>query len=179
MHVVNRTSSSNSYTLTLSGGSLFLPYICLSHTSPDWGLVASWGGRIYKITFQTNSFETFVGQSANSITNGYGTNARFNGPQAISLSPDDSYALVADYNNHLIRKITMTTAFVDTFAGTSGSAGAVNGVGTNAKLNLPASVSISPDGNFAVVSNFGSHIINRIILSTVEVSLLAGTVNSQ
>lgn len=171
IRIMNRTS------LTSSPSGIFIPSlrgICLSYTSADWGLVTSLNGRIYKIDFQTNAFETFVGQAPSGMANGYGTNAQFNNPYVTALSSDDSYALVADMGNHLIRKITMTTALVETFAGTSGSSGSINGVGTNAKFYGPVSVVISPDGTFALVVNFNSHILNKILIATAEVSVIAG-----
>jgi DNA-binding beta-propeller fold protein YncE len=175
IRVVNRTSSSSSlsgiYILSIRG-------ICVSNLSPQWGLVTSWNGIIYQIYFETNSVVTLAGQSAYAMVNGQGTNAQFYNPYGIALSPDDSYALVADFNNHLIRKITMAAASVETFAGTSGSSGTLAGVGTNARFKYPMGVAISPDGTFALVSNYGGHVINKIILTTAEVSILAGAANS-
>jgi hypothetical protein len=176
IRVVNRTSSS-SYLSGIYISNIF--GISLSNISPEWGLVSSWNGIIYQVYFETNSVVTLAGQSASGMVNGQGTNAQFYNPYAISLSPDDSYALVADFNNHLIRKITMATASVETFAGTSGSSGTLAGVGTNARFNRPIGVAISPDGTFALVSNYDGHGINKIILTTAEVSILAGVANSR
>jgi DNA-binding beta-propeller fold protein YncE len=175
IRVVNRTSSSSS----LSG--IYIPSIrgiCVSNISPEWGLVTSVSGIIYQIYFETNSVVTLAGQSAQGMVNGQGTNAKFSSLYAIALSLDDSYALVADYSNHLIRKITMATASVETFAGTSGSSGTLAGVGTNSRFKCPIGVTISPDGTFALVSNDYGHVINKIILTTAEVSILAGAANS-
>jgi DNA-binding beta-propeller fold protein YncE len=175
IRVVNRTSSSSS----LSGIYISnLRSICVSNLSPEWGLVTSWNGIISQIYFETNSVVTLAGQSAQGMVNGQGTNTKFYNPYGIALSPDDSYALVADFNNHLIRKITMATASVETFAGRSGSSGTLAGVGTNARFYRPMGVAISPDGTFALVSNAGGHVINKIILTTAEISILAGAAGS-
>jgi DNA-binding beta-propeller fold protein YncE len=174
IRVVNRTSSSSS----LSGISISSLFgICLSNISPEWGLVTS-SRIIYQIYFETNSVVTLAGLSGQGMVNGQGTNAAFKSLYGIALSPDDSYALVADYGNHLIRKITMATASVETFAGMSGSSGIVPGVGTNAQFNGPIGVAISPDGTFALVVNYDGRVINKIIVTTVEVSILAGVVGS-
>jgi DNA-binding beta-propeller fold protein YncE len=173
IRVVNRTSSSSS----LSGIYISnMVGICVSNISPEWGLVTSVSGIIYQIYFETNSVVTLAGQSTSGIVNGQGTNAQFNYPYGIALSPDDSYALLADHNNRLIRKITMATASVETFAG--GSSGTLAGVGTNARFHGPVGVAISPDGTFALVSNFNGQVINKIILTTAEVSILAGVAGS-
>jgi hypothetical protein len=175
IRVVNRTSSSSS----LSGISISnIRGICLSNISPEWGLVTSTNGIIYQIYFETNSVVTLAGQSAQGMVDGQGTNAQFSNPYGISLSLDDSYVLVADFYNHLIRKITMATASVETFAGTSGSSGTLAGVGTNTRFYRPIGVAISPDGTFALVSNHYGHVINKIILTTAEVSILTGAANS-
>jgi DNA-binding beta-propeller fold protein YncE len=174
IRVVNRTSSSSS----LSG--IYIPNIrgiCVSNISSEWGLVTS-SRIIYQIYFETNSVVTIAGQSASGMVNGQGTNTKFYNPYGIALSPDDSYALVADASNHLIRKITMATASVETFAGRSGSLGTVAGVGTNSRFYHPMGVAISPDGTFALVSNHNGHVINKIILTTAEVSILAGAADS-
>jgi DNA-binding beta-propeller fold protein YncE len=175
IRVLNRASSSSS----LSG--IYIPSIrgiCVSNISPEWGLVTSETGIISQIYFETNSVVTLAGQSAQGMVNGQGTNTKFYNPYGIALSPDDSYALVSDSGNQLIRKITMATASVETFAGTSGSSGTLAGVGTDARFNSPMGVAISPDGTFALVSNLNGQVINKIILTTAAVSILAGAANS-
>ena len=51
-----------------------------------------------------------VAESQGSM-NGIGTNSRFNNPVGVSISPDGRYALVADLNNHLIRRIDIITSY--------------------------------------------------------------------
>jgi DNA-binding beta-propeller fold protein YncE len=105
---------------------------------------------------------------------GIGTNSKFKGPQGVSISPDNSYALVADTSNHLIRHIDLSSAFVSTLAGVTLSAGYANGVGTNSKFNYPYGVAISPDGLYALVTDFSNNVIRHIVLSTATVKTLAG-----
>ena len=81
--------------------------------------------------------------------NGIGTNAKFNIPTGVSISPDGSYALVAEYYNHPIRQIIISSALVSVLAGLFIS-GLGNGIGTNAQFNYPTGVSISPDGSYAL-----------------------------
>jgi DNA-binding beta-propeller fold protein YncE len=80
-----------------------------------------------------NEVTTFAGATSGS-TNGIGTNAQFSYPQAVSISSDGLYAYVADNNNHLIRRIVISTAAVNTLAGAAGLSGSTNGIGTNSIL---------------------------------------------
>jgi DNA-binding beta-propeller fold protein YncE len=141
--------------------------------SPD-GVYALVGDRynhlIRQIIISTASVTTFAGGSAGS-TNGVGTIAQFNNPQGVSISPDGVYALVADFNNHLIRQIIISTASVTTLAGVAGSSGSTNGVGSIVRFRDPIGVSISPDGVYALVADFKNHLIRKIIISTATPSV--------
>jgi DNA-binding beta-propeller fold protein YncE len=144
--------------------------------SPD-GVYALVAGRvnhfIRQIIISTASVTTLAGlEGSFGSTNGVGTNARFNAPYGVSISPDGVYALVADRDNHLIRQIIISTASVTTLAGLEGSFGSTNGLGTNALLSNPCRVCISPDGIYALVAD--NDYIRQIIISTVFVTTLAG-----
>jgi hypothetical protein len=146
--------------------------------SPDgvYALVADQSNHlIRRITISTASVTTLAGDAASTgSTNGLGTIARFNYPRGVSISPDGVYALVADYSNHLIRHIVISTASVTTLAGAAGSGGSANGVGTIARFENPVGVSIAPDGVYALVADFSNHLIHHIIISTANVTTLAG-----
>ena len=66
---------------------------------------------------------------------------------------------MGDGNNHLIRKIVISTGAVTTVAGT-GSSGSANGTGTSASFNSPSG--ITTDGTNLYVANYGSHRIRKI-----------------
>jgi DNA-binding beta-propeller fold protein YncE len=114
------------------------------------------------------------GTGSSGSTNGVGTIALFNDPTGVSISPDGVYALVADFENHQIRHIVISTASVATLAGVALSTGSTNGVGTTALFSRPVRVCISPDGVFALVAEFENHLIRHIIISTASVTTLAG-----
>jgi DNA-binding beta-propeller fold protein YncE len=107
-------------------------------------------------------------------TNGIGTNARFYDPSGLSISPDSSFALVADFNNHLIRHIVLSTTLVTTFAGLKGSSNCTYGIGTNAQFSSPSGISISPNGLFALIADSTAHVIQHMVLSTVSVTAFVG-----
>jgi hypothetical protein len=108
--------------------------------------------------------------------NAVGTSASFNQQRGMSTSPDGSYVLIADFNNHKIRKLIVSTGVVSTFAG-SGSAGGGDGVGTSATFNGPYGITISSDGSFAVSICNGGNRIRHIVMSTALVTTLAGPTN--
>jgi DNA-binding beta-propeller fold protein YncE len=147
--------------------------------SPDgvYALVADYDNDLIRhIIISTATVTTLAGVAGSpGSTNGVGTIARFNGPYGVNISPDGVYALVADYSNHLIRHIVISTATVTTLAGVAGPAGSTNGVGTIAR---PVGVSISPDGVYALVADYDNDLIRHIIISTASVTTLAGVAGS-
>jgi hypothetical protein len=145
-----------------------------------YALVADWRNHlIRRIDTTTASVSTLAGTSGSpGSTNGVGTISQFRSPYGVAISADGSYALVADALNHLIRRIDISTASVSTLAGTSGSSGSTNGVGTSSQFNLPVGVVFSADGSYALVGDASNHLIRRINMTTASVSTLAGTSGS-
>jgi hypothetical protein len=125
---------------------------------------------IRQIILSTSSVSTLAGLNSSyaGSTDGVGSNTRFNLPYGVSISPDGSYALVADQVNHLIRKIIISTASVSSLAGLASSSGSTNGVGSNALFNNPFGVSVSSDGSYALVADKSNHLIRKITFSTTS-----------
>lgn len=117
---------------------------------------------------------TIAGNAASSVgvTDGPGTDARFNKPSGITT--DGIYLYVADTSNHTIRKIDVSssTADVTTVAGSATIPGAADGIGAAATFNLPAGILWS--GGILYVADTGNHTIRQIILATGVVTTLAG-----
>jgi hypothetical protein len=131
--------------------------------------------RILRIVISTCSVATVAGVAGLfGSMDGIGTMATFQRPQGICISPNGLFALVSETGNHLIRHILLSTASVTTLAGTVGSSGFTNGIGTFASFSSPAGVKISPDGRFALVCDSGNHLLRRITISTATVATLAG-----
>jgi hypothetical protein len=119
---------------------------------------------------------TFVGDvGVPAVVDGVGTSAQLSSPIAVTISPDDSFALVAEKGSHVIRKIIISTRSVSTFAGTTDSSGTTNGVGTNAQFKEPHGICISSDMSFAIIVDRGNQDVRHVVMSSVTVSLLAGT----
>jgi DNA-binding beta-propeller fold protein YncE len=123
----------------------------------------------------TAQVTTLAGGSSYGNNNGVGSNAQFRYPQAVSISPSGTFALVADSSSYQIRHIVLSTSSVSTLAG-SGVAGLANGVGTNAQFGRPSGLIISADGSVALVtdSSGSQHTIRQIDISTRSVSFVAG-----
>ena len=111
------------------------------------------GGQLSLSTVVT----TLAGTGSSGSSNGTGTSASFNNPGGITTDGTNLY--VADYNNHLIRKIVISTGAVTTVAGT-GSSGSANGTGTSASFNDPYGV--TTDGTNLYVTDSGNHLIRKI-----------------
>jgi hypothetical protein len=106
---------------------------------------------------------------------GPGDTARFDTPY--NLMSGQSYVLVADSGNHLIRKVDLLSGYTTTLAG-SGTAGYTNGVGILAAFNKPVDVTLDWVETFAYVSDHDNNCIRRIDLVTANVVQYAGMCTS-
>ncbi len=102
--------------------------------------------------------------------NGTGTAASFDLPAGVATDAAGN-VYVADFNSHLIRKIT-PAGVVTTLAGMAGTTGSANGTGTAASFNTPTGVATDAAGN-VYVADFGNHLIRKITPAGV-VTTLAG-----
>lgn len=103
-----------------------------------------------------------------------GTAARFNHPVGITTDGKNNF-FIADYYNNAIRRID-ENGNVTTFAGSSvGTAGRLDGTGTEARFNLPGG--ITTDGKHLYVADTGNNAIRKIDLSSGAVTLMAGSSN--
>jgi hypothetical protein len=140
--------------------------------------ICHYGHRIRHVVMSTALVTTLAGDGVIGSTNGVGTNGRFNGPVGVSLSNiANTFALIADRDNHMIRKIVLSTKVVTRVAG-SGTAGAANGIGTMATMNGPYFIARSSDDAFAVISEWTGHRIRKLVLSTWAVTTVAGSPTS-
>lgn len=129
--------------------------------------------RIDVVSGQVTTLAGSPGQRGNA--NGSGPAARFAFPTALTLSADSSFALVADSDNHTVRRIDLPSGSVTTLAGGAGLRGAADGTGTVARFAFPRGVALSADSSFALVADSDNHLIRRIDLMTGNVTTLAGS----
>jgi sugar lactone lactonase YvrE len=108
------------------------------------------------------------------FADGAGGSARFGWYTffGVDLLPrDDGTVLIGDNGNYRLRRLTLATGQVDTFAGVN-SAGSVDGLLQDAKFVYPTGMAADAAGNL-YVSDISEHVIRRISASGV-VSTLAG-----
>ena len=116
-------------------------------------------------------FATLAGTAGSSgASDGNGRDAGFSIPQGLAVDGARN-VYVADSLNHTIRKIT-PAGVVSTLAGTAGHRGSMDGTGSAAAFDHPASVAVDTAGNLYVADQ-GSSTIRKISLAGV-VTTLAG-----
>ncbi len=103
------------------------------------------------------------------FADGTGADARFNRPYGVAVLPSGEI-LVADQDNHRIRKITLAGE-VTTFAG-DGTPDMIDGPVASARFNAPQDLAVDAAGN-VYVSDVGNHRIRRIS-SAGDVETIAG-----
>jgi hypothetical protein len=109
--------------------------------------------------------------AAGDVDAGTGTSARFNLPYGVATDGSGNL-FVADYNNHKIRKIVISSTAVSTYAG-SGTAGSANGTGTAATFRYPTGVATDASGNVYVADQQNNMI--RLINTSQVVTTYAGS----
>lgn len=139
--------------------------------------VADGNNTIRKIVLSTCAVTTLAGTAGSSgSADGTGPAARFDGPTGLAVDGSGNL-YVADYSNHAIRKIVLSTAQVTTFAGSVGNPGSGDGTGTAASFHSPEGLAADSSGNLYVTDRYFCT-IRKIVASTAQVTTLAGTAGS-
>ncbi|HTI59824.1 T9SS type A sorting domain-containing protein [Mucilaginibacter sp.] len=132
------------------------------------------GGAVPANTYST--FSTWAGSTtgASGTTNGTGTAARFNTPRWMTLDGSGNM-YIADAGNNEIRRAVTSTAAVALVAGsTTGANGTTNATGSAARFDGPYAITF--DGSGALyIADFNNNEIRKVVVSTMAVSLLAGS----
>ncbi|AYL95827.1 MBG domain-containing protein [Mucilaginibacter celer] len=136
--------------------------------------VADYNNNIVRKISSGGVVTTLAGSGSAGYADGTGAAASFNGPAGLAVDASAN-VYVADYNNHVIRKIT-PAGVVTTVAGVAGSPGYADGAGTSAMFNNPGNLAVDASKNL-YVSDQGNQIIRKITSAGI-VSTLAGSVGS-
>ncbi len=136
-------------------------------------IVADGGSnRIHSISL--GNIATIIAGSFVGSTDGDRATAKFNAPEDVAIDASGNI-IVADRDNHRIRKITLDPdVMVSTIAGSSN--GLTDGTGTMAKFSFPSGVAIDALGNIIVADRGNNRI--RSIDSDYVVSTIAGGGNT-
>ncbi|MCS5645083.1 MAG: hypothetical protein NZ838_03090, partial [Candidatus Marinimicrobia bacterium] len=113
---------------------------------------------------------TFAGSGTAGSVDGTGTAAYLSGPTGLSFDSNGNL-FVAEFGGNKIRKIT-PSGVVTTFAG-RGSAGSVDGTGTDASFDYPIGITIDNNDNMYIADAYNYKI--RKITSAGIVTTLAGS----
>ena len=108
---------------------------------------------------------------------GVGTSAAFYDPADVKISPDNTYALVAEMNGCRVRKVYLNGTTVPFAGSPTNQFGYQEGTGTSILFSGVSSISISPGGDFAVVVDNAYPRIRKLTLSgdVPTSSFLAGS----
>ena len=139
-------------------------------------IVADLLGHLIRKIDTSGNVTTLAGTGSIGNDNGVSTAASFNWPYDVAIDSAGNI-IVADHNNHLIRKIDGSTYEVTTIAGSAVVTGNANGTGTAASFNGPAGLAIDSAGNI-IVTDYYNDLIRKIDGSTYEVSTIAGSGSS-
>jgi hypothetical protein len=129
---------------------------------------------IRKIVVATAMVTTLAGSpDQEGSADGTGAAARFFHPLAVATDRTGDL-FVADRDNRTIRKIVIATGAVTTLAGSPGSAGSADGVGSAAHFESPQGIAIDGTGNLFVADSY-NHAIRKIAISTRAVTTVVGS----
>ena len=117
---------------------------------------------------------TFWGGTGQANYSGDGqhvSQAAFNAPNDLKLDSAHNAVLIADSNNHRIRKVDLQTLTITTVAGNGSSElSGDDGPAIQAGLNNPQGIAVDPAGNMLVADTY-NHVVRRIgidgIITTV------------
>ncbi len=151
--------------------------------------------RIRKVTISTGIITTIAGSSTSgsySGDNGPATLAALNSPNGVTLDVSGKKlypffspfitlrtylgnVYITDYSNNRVRKVTVSTGFIATIAGTgSASYNCDNCAATTANLNNPSDATVDSAGN-VYIADFRNHRVRKVTVSTGIITTIAGT----
>jgi sugar lactone lactonase YvrE len=171
---------------TLAGAALFNSPQGITTDGTNLYVADTDNNTIRQIVISTGAVTTLAGTAGSSgSADGVGAAALFNAPQGITT--DGTYLYVTDSANNTIRRISIYTGIapqftgqvagkVITLAGTAGSSGSADGIGTAALFYSPQGITM--DGTNLYVADTGNHTIRVIAISTGVVVTLVGTAGS-
>lgn len=128
---------------------------------------------IRKVVIATGVVTILAGTAGSIGTlDGTGSTARFNGPRGITT--DGTNLFVADSGNNTIRKVVISTGEVTTLAGSAGTSGFSDGIGSAASFYFP--YGITTDGTYLFITDYHNDAIRKVVISTGDVTTILSAV---
>ncbi len=126
---------------------------------------------IRMIRISTGDVKTLAGAPGwRGAQDGMGRDAHFGSPEGMTVQGDFLY--VCDSENSAVRRISISSGEVTTFAGSLGSPGSEDGTGPDARFSSP--MDITSDGENLYVCEAENNTIRKISISSGEVETIAG-----
>jgi DNA-binding beta-propeller fold protein YncE len=186
-HTIRRVTT-NGVVTTLAGSAGTADYVDGPATSarfnqplglaiaPDGTVfVADSGNHLIRIIATNGTVSVLAGNPETfGSADGTGTNAFFNSPVGLALTPDGSL-FVSDANNFTLRRVT-ASGVVTTIAGAAGQDGSTDGPATAARFGKPAELALAPNGTL-YIADAAHHTIRRLTPDG-RVSTIAGLVGA-
>ena len=148
------------------------PYgICIDPAGTNLYVVGQ-SRRVQKVAIATGQITLIAGNGSQGNTDGIGTNASFNFPFGVVVDPTNTYLYVSDLFNNNIRRVTLATAQVSQFAGSTNSNFA-DGTGSAASFHGPIGMQCDSSGNIYLSDHFNNRI--RKITPNAIVTTIAGS----
>lgn len=125
--------------------------------------------RIRKISILSGEVSTIAGNATAATTDGNGTSASFNSPQAIVYYEGSLY-ISGDSN--FLRRMDLSTGQVTTIGGT-GTGSTIDGPLSAATFNRPRNMTVL-NGDLYIAETYG-HVVRKVDLDSGNVSVFAGS----
>ncbi|EFC43531.1 predicted protein [Naegleria gruberi] len=132
--------------------------------------------RVRQVVASSGKIKTIAGVGIpGSVTTTIATLARFNYPSALAFQNSDVMYL-SDTNSHVIRKVILSSNLISTYAGQVGVPGSIgdDGVATNALLNTPGGIVISPVNNNLYIAETSNNKIRVVSYTDGIIRTFAG-----
>jgi trimeric autotransporter adhesin len=131
---------------------------------------------IRKVSKASGMITTVAGNGAVGYSGdgGPAATAELSYPSAVALDVSGNI-YIADQGNNCIRKVTVSTGIITTFAGNgTGGYSGDGGAATSAELSTPGAVALDSTGNLYIADSY-NHRIRKVTIATGVMSTLAGT----
>ena len=155
---------------------LNIPYGVAVDSDGNLYLSDAGNNRVRKVDATTGVIDTVAGSGAHGAggDGAAATSAQLSTPYGVAVDSDNNL-YIADGRNHRIRKVTASTGFISTVAGSTQGFGGDGGSATvaAAKLNGPRGVAVDSDGNL-YIADTGNNRIRKVTASTGFISTVAG-----